>query len=74
MPLSEILYQFKQKNINQQDVSKLYATMKQHNLKDVPLWRISSLTRLISNTAKLQGYLVIIAGLLFIPAAIYDKY
>ena len=48
--------------------------MKQHQIKEVPLWRISSLARLITSTAKLQGYLVIIAGLLFIPLAIYDKY
>jgi len=45
-----------------------------HKVNAIPIWRISPLTRLITATARLQGYLVIIAGLLFIPAAIYDKY
>lgn len=74
MPLYQLLYHFKQKQINQADIAKLLATMELEQLKEIPLWRISSLIKLTTSTAKLQGYLVIIAGLLFIPAAIYEKY
>jgi hypothetical protein len=48
--------------------------MREQRLTQIPLWRASTFTRLSTSTARLQGYLVIIAGLLFIPAAIYDKY
>lgn len=48
--------------------------MKELKVNSIPLWRMSSLTRLITSTARLQGFLVIFAGLLFIPAAVYEKY
>ncbi len=48
--------------------------MREEKLTQIPLWRASTFTRLSTSTARLQGWLVIIAGLLFIPAAIYDKY
>jgi hypothetical protein len=48
--------------------------MKQNNLQTVNLWNISSLARITTGTARLQAFFVIVAGLLFIPAAIYDKY
>jgi len=74
MPITELLYQFKQKQLTPQDISQLLSKMKELQVNNIPLWRISSLTRLITSTARLQGFLVIFAGLLFIPAAIYDKY
>jgi hypothetical protein len=48
--------------------------MQEQKLTKIPLWQASTFTRLSTSTARLQGWLVIIAGLLFIPAAIYDKY
>lgn len=48
--------------------------MKQNNLNTVNLWNISSIARVTTSTAKLQAFFVIFAGLLFIPAAVYDKY
>jgi hypothetical protein len=35
---------------------------------------MSTLTRLTTATSRFQAFLVIFAGILFIPAAIYDKY
>lgn len=74
MTIAEILYNFRKKQLIQQDISHLLAAMHQHQLNTIPIWRISGLTRLTTATARLQGYLVIFAGLLFIPAAIYEKY
>lgn len=48
--------------------------MKQNNLQTANLWNMSSLARITTGTARLQAFFVIVAGLLFIPAAIYDKY
>jgi hypothetical protein len=74
MPLYEILESFKKRQISQQDLSLLLSTMRQNRISQIPLWKVSTLTRLTTSTARLQGFLVIFAGLLFIPAAIYDKY
>lgn len=74
MPLSELLSALRQKQVTPQDVSALLARMRQQQLTHIPLWQASTFTKLSTSTARLQGYLVIIAGLLFIPAAIYDKY
>lgn len=74
MSLYEILDSFRQKQLTPKDISLLTTRMKEHKLYQIPLWKTSAFTRLTTSTARLQGYLVIIAGLLFIPAAIYDKY
>lgn len=74
MSLYEILDSFRQKQLTPKDISLLTNRMKEHKLCQIPLWKASTFTRLTTSTARLQGYLVIIAGLLFIPAAIYDKY
>ena len=74
MPISELLYNFKQQVITPSDIALLLQRMKQHQLQQVPLWRVSSLVRLTTGTAKVQAYLIIYAGLLFLPPAIYEKY
>lgn len=74
MSLYEILDSFRQKQLTPKDISLLTNKMKEYKLNQIPLWKASTFTRLTTSTARLQGYLVIIAGLLFIPAAIYDKY
>ena len=38
------------------------------------MWNLSSLVRTTAITVRLQVFFVIVGGLLFIPAAIYDKY
>lgn len=74
MSLYEILDSFRQKQLTPKDISVLTTRMREQKLYQIPLWKASTFTRLMTSTARLQGYLVIIAGLLFIPAAIYDKY
>lgn len=74
MPLSELLSSFKNKQLSQQDITLLLSKVKENKLTNIPLWRASTFARLSTSTARLQAYLVIIAGILFIPAAIYDKY
>lgn len=74
MPLSEILSSFKNRQLTQQDVSLLCSKIKESKVTHIPLWRASTFTRLSTSTARLQAYLVIFAGLLFIPSAVYDKY
>ena len=74
MPLSELLYNWKQKTIGPKDVRVMLNIMKQHQLSHVPLWRINFLAKLITGVAKLQAYLMIYAGLLFIPPMVYEKY
>jgi hypothetical protein len=69
-----LLSSFRQKQLSSQDIAALLSKMREQRLTQIPLWRASTFTRLSTSTARLQGYLVIIAGLLFIPAAIYDKY
>lgn len=48
--------------------------MQQHKLDKVPLWRISSIAKFATGTARLQAYLIIYVGLLFVPPAVYEKY
>lgn len=74
MPIYEILSAIKQKQLSNQEINLLLSKMRERNLTSIPLWRASTITRLTTATARMQGYMVIFAGLLFIPAAIYDKY
>lgn len=74
MPLSELLYQFKQQPIGPQEVKLIREAMTKHQLQHIPLWRISSLVKLTIGTARLQAYLIIYAGMLFVPPVVYEKY
>lgn len=74
MSISDLLYGFKGKIIGSSHAKEIVSKMRELNIKTANLWSISPLTRLITGTARLQAYLVIFAGLLFIPPAIYEKY
>lgn len=74
MPLTELLYSFRQQSIGPKDIGVLMKTMNEHKLDKVPLWRMSSLVKLAVGTARWQSYLIIYFGLLFVPPAVYEKY
>lgn len=71
MPLSELLYSFRQQRLGPKEVEVLMKAMNEHKLEKVPLWRMSSLVKLAVGTARWQSYLIIYLGLLFVPAAVY---
>ena len=71
MSISDLLYGFKGKVIGGAQAREIVGRMRELKVNSANLWSISPLTRLITGTARLQAFLVIFAGLLFIPPAIY---
>ena len=74
MPLYELLYSWKQKTVGPKDIKKMVEIMKKNQIQNVTLWRMASLTKLFTGVAKWQAYLMIYAGVLFIPPLVKQKY
>ena len=69
-----MLSSWKQKALGPRDIKTLLQLMQKHQLKTVSIWKISTMTKFVAGISKLQAYLMVIAGLLFIPPTIYEKY
>jgi hypothetical protein len=74
MTLSSFLQSYQGRKLISKDIKPLLTFMHNQKLQSCLLWKISPFTRIMTVTAKLQSIFIILAGLLFIPPTLYEKY
>lgn len=72
--LVEMLRSFKKRPLTPSDLQSVASSMRTLNLNVLELWRVSNTFNILFSLAKFQAYVIILAGLLWIPSEAYRKY